>query len=124
MPPPLTSRSTTGHDAAFGAGYTTRGNVTATRRQLGTQWLETGYEFDILGNVVKSTDPRNFATTLQYGCSYGLVSQVTNPLNHVTTIQNDCSLGRPTLVTDPNNVQISYVYNDPLDRLTQGTDIL
>ena len=48
----------TGHDAAWGAGYTIRGNFTAVSRwKSGSSWVTGYYGYDIAGNVTKLAGP-------------------------------------------------------------------
>ena len=47
-----------GHDAARGAGYTIRGNVTSVSRwKSGSTWVTGYYGYDIAGNVTKFVGP-------------------------------------------------------------------
>src|SRR5262249_39625064 len=61
-----------GRDASFSIGYTTRGNVTqVTNWLLPSTALSTRHQYDMLGNVVSSTDPRNFTTTIDFTDRFG-----------------------------------------------------
>jgi RHS repeat-associated protein len=80
---PLVSRANiSGLDAAFTAGYTTRGNATRTTRYLlnasgGVTGSLSGYaQYDVAGNVVKAIDPRSteanvIATTFDFADRFG-----------------------------------------------------
>jgi YD repeat-containing protein len=126
-----------------GAGYTTRGNVTGIGRWLDTTSsdLVTGRSYDIAGNVVSETNPRQLTTSFAYDDNFGspdgqtsdhvpppelgglstfaFASEARNPLQHATQTQTDYYLGRPVDGKDPNGVVTSVWFNDPLDRLTR-----
>ncbi|HET8781231.1 MAG TPA: hypothetical protein VFM63_02345, partial [Pyrinomonadaceae bacterium] len=139
--------SISGLDSGFTAGYSTRGNITATTRHVfSTSGVSTGsvagyHQYDIAGNVVKAIDARgNFtlfdfddrfgapdgnaqaiggATELASQVSYAYPSKVTNHLLHISYSQFDYYLGRPVDTEDPNGLISSAYYSDDLDRVTQ-----
>jgi YD repeat-containing protein len=144
----LTNRTNiSGLDAAFTTGYSTRGNVTATTRNLfNTSGGVTGsvsayHQYDIAGNAVKAIDGRGNATLLDFDdrfgapdgnaqansgatelgsqISYAYATKVTNPLFHTSYSQFDFYLGRPVDTEDANGMISSAYYNDSLDRATQ-----
>jgi len=143
---PLTNRpSISGLDSTFTTAYQTRGNATRVTNwvlQTSTQ-ISSYYQFDIAGNLVKTLDPRGYATTFGYAdcfgtpngeahtniaptelasqsqTSYALLTSVTNALNQTAYAQYDYYLGKPVDGEDMNAVVASGYYNDVLDRPTQ-----
>jgi RHS repeat-associated protein len=143
----LTNRTNvTGLDSAYGQAKTTRGNVTQT-----THWvLHTGAEissrlqYDIVGNVISSTDPLGNTTSFEFNDRFGIPdneaqsnispSEVGNnfktyafttkvtgpaPFNHTAYTQFDYYLGKPVNGEDANGVISSGAYDDDLDRATK-----
>ncbi len=121
------------HDAGFGTGYGTRGNVTAVERWRNTDgaWLTTRNQYDDAGNLVKITDPNSNPTYFSYADSWGeascapsggnaaaYISSITNALGHVARKTYNSCTGTLALSTDPNNRTTSYAYNDSMGRLT------
>ncbi|HEY0761036.1 MAG TPA: RHS repeat-associated core domain-containing protein [Pyrinomonadaceae bacterium] len=143
----LTDRSNiSGFDSAFNTSYTTRGNNTGTTNYFLSAGAVTGSlssysQYDIAGNVIKTIDPRGYATELKYADCYGapngeartnsaptelsgvsgyaLVTSVKNSLNQWTYSQYDFYLDQPVDGEDVNGVVSSGTYNDSLDRPTQ-----
>ncbi|PYV17688.1 MAG: hypothetical protein DMG07_05250, partial [Acidobacteria bacterium] len=98
-------------------------------------------QYDVAGNVVKSIDPRTYATSFDFADHYGapdgaaqsntppselggltsfaFATKVTNPLLHVAYRQFDYFLGLPVDQEDANGVVTSSTYSDALDRVTQ-----
>jgi len=122
------------HDPAFNTSYTTRGNLTASKRWRNTDaaWLETRNRlFDDAGNVLKTRDPGLHVTQFSYtdswanqsclpsgGSAKAYVTSATNALNQVTSsTYNSCS-GTVATTTDPNNQTASSTY-DLMGRMTQ-----
>lgn len=124
--------------------YSTRGNLTATQHYLlSAQGAMTGsitsyQQYDMLGNVVKTIDPRGHATSLDYDddfgapdnealtnsapadlgatMSYAFATKMTNALGQIAYTQYDYSTGKAVNSQDANNVVASADYSDPLDR--------
>jgi YD repeat-containing protein len=144
----LTNRSDmSGFDSAFGTGYTTRGNVTASTGYLLVSGSVTGSissysQYDVAGNIVKSIDGRGYAKEFYFmDCfgtpngeaetptdpaelgsvteSFAYATQIKNALNQWTYVQFDYYLGRPVDAKDVNGVVTSGYYDDLLDRPTQ-----
>jgi len=148
----LTARSNvSGFDASFDTNYTTRGNRTATTQTFVVNGSETtsisNYsQYDVLGNVTRSIDPRStlsniIATAFEYDDRYGASdgeaegnstpaelsgltsfaypTKVTNAAGHISFTQLDYYLGRPVNAEDANGIVASGYYNDSLDRPTQ-----
>jgi RHS repeat-associated protein len=128
----------------YGTSYTTRGNATTvTRWLLPSTQLSTNMQYDIAGNVTKTTDPNGNATTLDYAdvfgtpdgeartntapaelsnqsqSSYAFVTKVTNAARQIGYTQYDYHIGKPVDGEDPNGVVASGFYNDSMDRPTQ-----
>ena len=127
------------------AAFTKRGNVTAASQYvLGTAVVVNTYsQYDIVGNVVKTINPRGYETTFEYGDVYGApdgnarlpsaplklsqVSEVsyafptiiTNAKLHKVYSQFDYNTGQAVDVEDANGVVSSSYFNDLLDRPTQ-----
>jgi RHS repeat-associated protein len=141
---PLEPRANiSGLDSGFTTGYVTRGNVTRTTHWIlstSTQ-LHSYLQYDVAGNVVKSIDPRGYATTFEFAdrfgspdtdaesntspselsgqVSYALATKITNAAGHISFAQFDYYLGKPVNAEDPNGILASGSYNDSLDRPTQ-----
>lgn len=151
---PLVSRSTVfGHDTAnYGTGFVYRGNPTAVTSYANAA-AETGavtaYSFyDILGNVVKTRDPRGKENTVDYTDNFGdpddaldsspdtatasaidtwlgglatfaFPTSTTNPMSWTGYAQYDYYLGAAVNTQDVNGMKSKAVYDDPLDRPTQ-----
>jgi hypothetical protein len=78
------------HEPAYGALYTTRGNVSAIHRyyQERGRYVVSTMAYDILGNMLSCTDPRGNTTTISHAPSssgiHALVRSVSNALGQVT----------------------------------------
>lgn len=124
-----------------------RGNLTKTRNwvKYGNEpeiWLETNIGYDILGNIVSSTDAKNHTSTTNYDDRFGtpdaearsnttsnlplnglntfaFATSWTNPLGYTTYTQFDYSSGLTVDSEDINGNVSSAFYNDNLDRPTQ-----
>ena len=146
----LTGRANiSGHDdAAFSSGYLIRGNVTAqTKFVLPSTPLTTRIQYDIAGNVVSVTDPKNNTTAVDFSDRFGtpdneargntqappelappglgsqqtyaFATRVTNALNQTAYTQFDYYIGQPVNGEDINGVISSGKYEDALNRGTQ-----
>ncbi len=64
----------TGHDAAYGSGFTARGNLTSTTRYLNpassSGGIATTAAYDVAGNVVSATDPNGNTSTVSFADSF------------------------------------------------------
>ncbi len=144
--------SVVGHDTAnFGTNYTTRGNVTKVtsyadaQNQTGAVAVSTQY--DILGNVVKTTDAKGCSTTIDYADRFGspdnearsniaptqlgglstfaFPTSSTNCLNWVVGYsQFDYFTGQAVNTEDLNGNVSKTIYNDVLDRPTQSVSAI
>ena len=140
-----------GFDSTFGTSYTTRGNATGFTRTVFVNGSITGSifsasQYDILGNIVRTIEPRStagniLATNIEYDDRFGLANgnartnsapgelggsstfamptKVTNALGHTTYTKFDYFLGLPVDSEDINAFVTSSYYDDPLDRPTQ-----
>lgn len=147
---PLVPRSNViGHDTNFHAGFTFRGNPTAITRYENAK-TQSGpivafSQYDVVGNSVKTIDPKGFATTFDYSDRFGtpsaeargnwdtvsaptqlsgkstfaLMTSATNAANHVIFNQYDYSTGRVVDTEDINGTVTSTSYDDPMNRLKQ-----
>jgi RHS repeat-associated protein len=101
------------------------GNLTSRQQWLNSgngSWLTTQYTHDVAGNLLSVTDPKLNVTNYGYadsGNHYSLITSIKNALSQTATIANDYAVGKPTSFTDPNGITTSWVYNDPLNRMTQ-----
>ncbi|MGH9891034.1 MAG: hypothetical protein ACREA0_03425, partial [bacterium] len=120
------------HDPAFGASYTTRGNLTAVKRWRNTPaaTLTSRHQYDDAGNLRNTTDPLGHNTTLSYadswansscsplgGSAAAYVTSATNHLGHAATSTYHSCSGAAATATDPNQRTSSFGY-DLLNRLT------
>ncbi len=153
---PLVSRSSViGHDSTnYGTGFIYRGNVTAVTSFSdadGETGAVTAYSFfDMLGNVVKTRDPREKVTTIEYDDNFGVAddtlssagdttyvaeevedyigeshtfafpTSTTNPLSWTAYVQYDYFTGKPVNTQDVNGMKSKMIYDDPLDRPTHA----
>ena len=142
---PLMDRpNISGHDIAISTSYLTRGNMSArVNLELASALsITTRMEYDIAGNVVSVTDPRNKTTMFDFDdrfgvpdteargnsqapielgvkTTYAFATKVTNPLGHTVYTQFDYYLGQPVNGEDSNQVVSKALYNDVLDRGTE-----
>jgi YD repeat-containing protein len=136
---PLVDRpGISGHDPAFGAGFTARGNLTALVQHLlpdGRDIVTQRNQYDIAGNVVKTRDARLHDTDFLFddrwdiggdvcgepsgSATYAFPTAVVNVLGHRTCTRYDRDTGQPVQQRDPNGVVTELRYADALDRLTQ-----
>ncbi|HKR60080.1 MAG TPA: RHS repeat-associated core domain-containing protein [Pyrinomonadaceae bacterium] len=137
-----------GFDASFTTSYTTRGNVTATKRYLFDGGVPGGAftayaQYDIAGNVVKTIDPGGCQTDLFYDdrfgshdgearanassqeliaagkSSFGFASRITNCLAHAAYKQLDYYTLLSVDEEDANGI-VSGIYSaDTLERPTK-----
>lgn len=139
-----TRQGITGYDGTFNTTY--RGNVTQiTRWLLPNQTISTRNQYDIAGNVVSTTDPRNYTVNIDYSDRYGIAdnesrnnsnspvssngsstyafpTSVSNPLGHTIYTQYDYYTGK-TINSENANGTISktvYDQNDAFDRPKQS----
>jgi RHS repeat-associated protein len=132
----------TSHDPAYDATYGTRGNITAVTRlaKVGGASVTEYYQFDTLGNKVKSRDPGGHDTTYDFSdrfgtktqClpadgkpTYGYQTQVINALGHKTQQTFYSCSGLVWKLQDPNDLAAGrdgtvFVY-DNLQRLRSKT---
>jgi RHS repeat-associated protein len=135
------------HDGAFNTSYGRRGNLTLVTKfatiipgSNPTHPIYLHNQYNIAGNVVTTKDGRGNETDIDYSDLYGsptggtdqhippaelggqksyaFPTKVTNALGHETYTKYDYYLGRPVDQSDPNGVDVSWIYSDPLDRLT------
>ncbi|MBV8856146.1 MAG: RHS repeat protein, partial [Acidobacteria bacterium] len=136
-----------GHDAAYGAAYTARGNVTKVTRytdaQSQTGEITTSAKYDIAGNVVKSFDARGNATEFDFSDRFGspdaeaqsntappelsppsgaihtyaFPTRVTNALGHAAHTQYDYYTGQAVNTEDANGTVTKLSYGLNNDRL-------
>ncbi len=143
----LTARTgISGLDSAYTTSKKTRGNVTATTRYLLTSGTVSGSisayrQYDVAGNVVKTIDWKNNATTYNFAdrfgapnaeaqsnsaptelgtqSSYAFPTLVTNAMSHKVYVQRDYYTGQVVDAEDLNGMTSSAYYDDPLDRPTE-----
>ncbi|MFZ0752119.1 MAG: hypothetical protein WAM70_22350, partial [Pyrinomonadaceae bacterium] len=145
---PLLPRSNiSGFDVNYHAGLTRRGNLTSATSFVNAQ-NQTGpissySQYDIVGNIVKTIDAREHATTFDFSdrfgapdaeaqsntpptelasvgqSSYAFATKTTNALGHVSYSQFDYYLSRPVNTQDSNGVVGSTYFADPADRMTK-----
>jgi RHS repeat-associated protein len=132
----MSSSGAVQRDQAFGTSYTTRGNLTATKRWRNTDgvWLSTSNQFDDAGNILARTDPLNHTTSFSYVDSWGdthcaptgnaaaYATRVTNALGQaINNTYNSCS-GTLASAKDANNLTTTHSYELMLRR-TQTTNL-
>jgi RHS repeat-associated protein len=127
------------------AAFTKRGNVTAASQfVLGTAVVVNTYsQYDVVGNVVKTINPRGYETTIEYSdvygapdgnarlpsaplnlaqvneVSYAFPTIITNAKLHKVYSQFDYNTGQAVDVENANGLVSSFYFNDLLDRPTQ-----
>jgi RHS repeat-associated protein len=93
----------------------------------------TSIAYDETGQAISITDPNGNVTQYSYldkfsdagpsGNTNAYVTQITRPttngISHIETYKYAYSNGQPTLAVDQNLQQTQYIYNDPLQRLTE-----
>jgi len=113
-----------GHDDAdYGTSFNYRGNLTSEQHWLNTTnaYVTTTRTFDIAGNVLAQTDPDSNTTAFSYTDTqntYAHATKITNALQQPISASYDYSTGKIVTAIGVNGEQTSYVYNDPLDRIT------
>lgn len=123
---PIQSTNAVQHDSAFGATFTTRGNMTAAKRWRNTDglWLTARFQYDDVGNIVSSTDPGNHTTTTDYSDSWGNTScaptsgsgraypkSITNALGHLISFAYYSCTGFMASASDPNLQTATFTYD-------------
>lgn len=135
-----------GHDTTnFGTANTRRGNATKATSfsdaQNQTGAVATQTQYDILGNVVKTIDPKGFVSTVDYSDRFGspdaearsnmapgqltglstfaFATSATNPAGFTGYTQFDYFSGSVVDGEDLNGNVSTTFYNDVLDRPTQ-----
>src|SRR5581483_508945 len=100
-------------------GICTQLSVTSISRWLNSNqsWLATGLAYDIAGNVVWISDPKNNFTSFSYNDNfpdgsrntYALLTKVANPLNQLPfQAQYDYNTGKPTITADLRGQYTTY----------------
>jgi RHS repeat-associated protein len=138
----------TGHNAAYGTGYATRGNVTKVttyadaQNQTGAVSVYT--QFDIAGNIVRNFDGRGNGSIISYDDNFGasdaearnnlsgsipnlsggrqtfaFATSAKNAAGYTTYAQFDYYSGAGVDTEDINGNVGTTFYNDVLDRPTQ-----
>jgi hypothetical protein len=69
------------------------------------------------GGNLDNTPPPELGYTY---ASYAFVTKITNELGQKVYSQYDYYTGKPVDFEDPNGIKSTYLYEDPLDRLTKG----
>lgn len=136
--------SAIGGEPFWGTSWTMRGNPTKAKSLLlgglvagdSNRYLESSFEYDVLGNLLKRTDPGSRVTQFEYAdrCvsgaelngTYAFVTKTINGAGHVKEISFDCRLGavreeKEKSVLAGSDAVTSYAYADVLDRLTSIT---
>lgn len=128
----------TNHDANRGTSYLTRGNATRVQRWLNSpsSYLVTQNQYDDLGNVRQTTDPKGNTTTFSYADNFAnwnclvvnsapqaFVYQVTNALGQNTQTAYFGCTGLTDWKRDQNDINAgrygtSFTY-DSMNRPTQ-----
>ena len=126
-------------DTNFGVSYTTRGNVTTSKKWVsGSTYLSTQYCYDSTGQVTQETDPYGNVTKYGYGDKYysdngtdsltsyspskptnAYVTSMTQPIVGATTSGYYYGSGKQAFTTDPNAVSEYFHFVDPFDRPTE-----
>lgn len=98
--------------------FDTRGNMLLHKETLGGQDFTTVYEYDVLGNLVRVTDPVGNESRYTYD-SLGRKVRSVDPDNGTWTYAFDAN-GKPVSELDALNQRTVYTY-DALGRMTQRT---
>jgi YD repeat-containing protein len=120
----------TGYSPSFAGVNAGRGNLTTSAGWESTNntYPAHTYTYDIAGNAITDRDANGHTTSYGYGDSYSdgvnrntyaHVTSATNALGMAARWKWDYWAGKVTTATDINNVNTTYSYNDPLDRMTQ-----
>ena len=112
------------HDNTNYGGNGLRGNLTTRSSWINTKNSNATEKlgYDIAGNLVTYSDPLSQSTGFDYSDAsntYAHPTTITNAAGQSTQASYDYSTGKIISFTDLNSVGTGYVYNDPLDRLTQ-----
>jgi RHS repeat-associated protein len=118
---PLMDRTgMTGHDPIYTTSFTNRSNLTTTSRWLASEnrWISTKAYYDILGNVVQTTDARNYSSTIDYSAAfqYAYPTQAVNAKGHAASTNYSFYTGQVLSSTDVNGQTSTNTY-DSLNRL-------
>jgi RHS repeat-associated protein len=142
----LNRMSTTGRASGFDANYVKRGNVTKVtgyaNASNSTESVSAYMQYDVLGNLVKTIDPKGYAIAIDYTDNFGLPdgearttsaptqlggqqtfafpTKTTNPLGHLAYVQYDYFTGKQVNAEDANGIISKTVYSGVLDRATQA----
>jgi RHS repeat-associated protein len=121
---PLMDRtSMTGHDPIYTTSFTNRSNLTTTARWLAgeNRWISTKVYYDILGNVVQTTDARNYSSTIDYSSAFQYVypTQAVNAKGHTAATNYSFYTGQVLSSTDANGQTSTNTY-DSLNRLSRS----
>lgn len=136
-----------GHDAAFGTNYLSRGNLTAitgfaNANNTATGGISSYRKYDIAGNPIEVRDAKGYASFLDYADRFGapdaearantappqlnglktyaFVTKSTNPAGYTNYGQFDYFTGAAVDTEDIHgSVSSTFYNNDPLDRPTQ-----
>ncbi|MGI8784054.1 MAG: RHS repeat domain-containing protein [Acidobacteriota bacterium] len=111
--------SVVGYDANLTSFGTVRGNPTTISRWLASEsrWVASKNYYDSLGNVVQTTDPRNYSTTINYSSTfhYAYPTQVVNAKGQSASANYNFYTGQPASATNENNFTTTTSY-DGLNR--------
>ncbi|MGB6131718.1 MAG: RHS repeat-associated core domain-containing protein [Acidobacteriaceae bacterium] len=127
-------------DTDFGAGYTTRGNVTQIQQWVsGSTYLTTQMCYDTTGQMVRQTDPYGNTTTFAYSDRFyndngtnslsgftpnnptnAYLTSVTQPIIGATTLGYYYGSGQQAFTTDPNGATSYSHFMDVFDRATEN----
>lgn len=136
----------TGHDAAYGAGFMTRGNRTSATSYLNpvapSGGITTTATYDVAGNVTSTTDARGKTSYIYYNDNFSdgnngrgaytfptgtqsavpdLTGQYGSAYALTTSTKYDFYSGLAVSSTDANGKTTSFDYTDPLDRIKSVT---
>lgn len=137
-----------GHDSSnYGSSFTKRGNITKATSfvdaQTQTDPISSFIQYDILGNVIKSIDPKGNISTIDYTDRFGTPDGEARQNSSPTELGSLSTFAFPTSSTNPkgwttgytqydfytgqivdneniNGVVNSTFYNDALDRPTKN----
>ncbi|HWG20542.1 MAG TPA: hypothetical protein VG225_08415, partial [Terracidiphilus sp.] len=129
-------------DAVFGAGYTTRGNVTSESQWVsGSAYLTSSYTYDTTGQILKATDQVGNPTYYSYSDSFftdggnNTTPSAYTPSPHTNAYRTSVidaigtqrmgyywGSGKGATTTDYNGAATTAHYQDGLDRQTEEID--